>query len=259
MKLGAQFYSIRDLTQTPEGLEKAFSEMKRIGYDIAQLSAIGNIDAVTIREIVQKYQMPVTCTHIAFDRIVNDTDAVIRDHLTYGCPTIGVGSMPDKFRTSFEAVREFVKALREPMKKIEDAGLRFAYHNHHFEFNAPEGGDYFDVLVEEAPTMQFIVDTFWLVYANRDPMKYIRELGASRIQNVHLKDMKEYHTMLEEGPTRADLICPCGKGIIDFKPIITLCDSLGIPNALVEQDNAPQSGNSVAEMAISYGNLRPLF
>ena len=259
MKLGAQFYSIRDLTQTPEGLEKAFYETKSIGYDNVQLSAIGNIDSFIIRDIVAKYNMPVTCTHIAYDRIVNETEAVIRDHLTYGCPTIGIGAMPDMFRGSFEGAREFVKALREPMKKIEDAGLRFAYHNHHFEFNAPEGGDYFDVLIEEAPTMNFIVDTFWFVYSNRDPMKYIRDLGAARIQNVHFKDMKSYHTMLEEGPSPVELICPCGTGIIDFKPIIALCDSLLIPNALVEQDNAPATGDSIGQMRISYNNLRPLF
>ena len=259
MKLGAQFYSIRDLTQTPEGLEQAFAQMKSIGYENVQLSAIGDIDSAIIRDIVNKYNMPVTCTHIAFDRIVNDTEAVIRDHLTYGCPTVGIGAMPASCRASYEGVNEFVKLMREPIKKIEDAGLHFAYHNHHFEFNAPEGGDYFDVLVEKLPTMHFIVDTFWFVYANRDPMKYIKELGASRIQNVHFKDMKEYHTMLEEGETRADLICPCGTGIIEFKPIITLCDALGIPNALVEQDNAPASGDSVGQMRISHDNLRPLF
>lgn len=259
MKLGAQLYSVRDLTQTAEGLDMVFSKMKEIGYDIAQLSAIGPIDSGIIREIVAKYNMPVTCTHSAFDRIVNDTDALIRDHITYGCPTIGIGSMPEKYRGSYEGVREFVKIMREPMKKIEDAGLFFAYHNHHFEFNAPEGGDYYDVLIEEAPTMNFILDTFWFVYANRDPMKYIRDLGYARVKNVHFKDMKEYHTMLEPNAPKHDLICPCGTGIIQFKPIITLCDELGIVNALVEQDNAPATGDSIGQMHISHDNLRPLF
>ena len=259
MKLGAQFYSIRTLTQTTEGLDVAFKSMKEIGYDNVQLSAIGPIAAEDILSIKEKYGMPIVCTHSAFQRIVEDTDALIREHILYGCPTIGIGSMPPELRGSYEKVNQFVDMLKEPIKRIEDAGLRFAYHNHHFEFNAPEGGDYFDVLIEKLPSLNFIVDTFWFVYANRDPMKYIRELGPSRIQNVHFKDMLEYHTMLEEGPTRSDLICPCGKGIIDFKPIITLCDSIGIPNALVEQDNAPTTGDPVEQMRISYNNLRPLF
>lgn len=259
MKLGAQFYSIRTLTQTAQGLDAAFQSMKEIGYDNVQLSAIGPIAAEDILSIKEKYGMPIVCTHSPFARIVEDTDALIREHLLYGCPTIGIGSMPNEYRDGYEAVNRFVEVMKEPIKKIEAAGLHFAYHNHSFEFNAPEGGDYFDVLIEKLPSMHFILDTFWCYYANRDPMKYIRELGAFRIQNVHFKDMREYHTMLEGGKTRSDLICPCGEGIIDFKPIITLCDALNIPNALVEQDNAPDSGDPVGQMRISYNNLRPLF
>ena len=259
MKLGAQLYSVRTLTQTPEGLESVFKSMLDIGYDNVQLSAIGPIAAEQIRNIRDKYGLPIVCTHVPYNRILEDTDALIREHQIYGCPTIGLGSMPSEMRGNYQAVREFVNALKEPIKKIEDAGLHFAYHNHSFEFNAPEGGDYYDVLIEELPSMHFIIDTFWLVYANRDPIKYIRDLGASRILNVHFKDMREYHTMLEGGPSRSDLICPCGEGIIDFKPIITLCDEIGIPNALVEQDNAPTLGDPVEQMRISHNNLRPLF
>ena len=54
-------------------------------------------------------------------------------------------------------------------------------------------------------------------------------------------------------------ICPCGEGIIDFAPIIRLCDEMGIENALVEQDNAPDSGDSIAQMKISYENLKHMF
>ena len=43
MKLGAQFYSIRDNTQTPEDLYSAFKRIKEIGYEIVQMSAICEI------------------------------------------------------------------------------------------------------------------------------------------------------------------------------------------------------------------------
>ncbi len=70
------------------------------------------------------------------------------------------------------------------------------------------------------------------------------------MQNVHFKDMKE--------EPRSEIV-PCGAGIIDFKPVIKICDDLMIPNALVEQDNAPKSGNSYGQMKISYNNLIKLF
>ena len=54
-------------------------------------------------------------------------------------------------------------------------------------------------------------------------------------------------------------ICPCGVGVIDFAPVVKLCNELNIPNALVEQDNAPTLGDSYEQMSISYSNLAHLF
>ena len=50
----------------------------------------------------------------------------------------------------------------------------------------------------------------------------------------------------------------CGDGVIDFAPILALCDRLGIPEALVEQDNAPET-DSYACMKKSFDALAPLF
>ena len=247
MKLGAQFFSIRDNTQDAAGLKRSFAEMKNIGYDVVQLSAIGPIEAEVIKSYVDEYSLPVTCTHQSFDNIVNHTEETIKNHVTYGCPVIGIGSMPKEYHGTVEGARAFLKVMSEPMKKIEAAGLKLAYHNHAFEF---DGEPVYDLLIEEAPTLNFILDTYWIKYAGRDYMHYIKKIGAERMTNVHFKDMATE-------PKGA--ICPCGKGVIDFKPVIELCDALGIPYALVEQDNAPQSGDSFGQMRISHDHLRPLF
>lgn len=250
MKLGSQFYSIRDLTQTPEDLKKAFALTKEIGYDVVQLSAIGPIDANIIKSYVDEFELPVVCTHKSFDDIVNNTEAIIKDHITYGCPVIGLGSMPTENRGSLEGVNAFIEAIKEPIKKIEDAGLKFAYHNHAFEFEKFNGRLVYDMLIEDVPSLNFILDTYWVKYGGYDYLEYIKRIGPKRMTNVHFKDMAS--------EPQGD-ICPCGTGVIDFKPVIKLCDTLGIPNALVEQDNAPKSGDSMGQMRISFNNLKPLF
>ena len=68
--------------------------------------------------------------------------------------------------------------------------------------------------------------------------------------NVHFKDME----VEPQGK-----ICPCGTGVIDFGAVKNLCEELKIPNALVEQDNAPDSGNSWGQMEISFNNLKKYF
>ena len=51
MKLGAQFYSIRDLTKTPADLRSTFGKIKDIGYEVVQMSAIGPIAPEELRDI----------------------------------------------------------------------------------------------------------------------------------------------------------------------------------------------------------------
>ena len=248
MKLGAQFYSIRDNTTTPEDLRKTFKAIKEIGYEISQMSAICAIDPELLRSYSEEFALPITCTHSPFDRIVNDTEKLIEEHKIYGCPTIGLGAMPNEYRDG--GVYDFIEIIREPLKRIKAAGLDFAYHNHAFEFESVNGKLVYDILIDELPELSFIVDTYWVKYAGYDYLEYIKRLGPSRIKNVHFKDMKT--------EPKGD-ICPCGDGVIDFKPVIELCDALGIENALVEQDNAPDSGDSIGQMAISYNNIKELF
>ena len=172
----------------------------------------------------------------------------VEEHKIYGCPTIGLGAMSEEFRG--EGVYKFIEIMKEPIAKIKAAGLNFAYHNHAFEFEAVDGKLIYDILIDELPDLDFIIDTYWVKYAGYDYLEYIKRLGAKRIKNVHFKDMAS--------EPQGD-ICPCGNGVIDFAPVIKLCDELGIENALVEQDNAPDTGDSIGQMKISYQNLKPLF
>ena len=248
MRLGAQLYTVRDHTKTPADVADTFRVLKEIGYETVQLSAVCDMDAAELKKIADDAGLPIVSTHTAPDRILNDTDAVIAEHKLWNCPEVGIGSLPAEYRSSAEGVREFIKKFTPAMEKINAAGLRFAYHNHAFEFEDLDGTNIYEILINEMPGLYFIVDTYWLLYAGQDIEKTIERL-KDRIVCVHFKDM------IGE-PKGA--ICPCGDGVIDFKVVHALCERLGIPEALVEQDNAPD-GDSFACMKKSFEALRPIF
>ena len=251
MKLGAQFYSLRTECKTPEDLRNTMKKVKEIGYDIMQASSICEIDPYQFRSFIDETDLPVTCTHKSYEAIVNDTDNLIKFHQIIGCKTIGLGGMPLEHRASLDGLKNFVATMKDPIKKINDAGLRFAYHNHAFEFEPIEGVRIYDYLIEELPDMDFIHDVYWSTYAGEDPAKYIKLLGeAGRMIDIHFKDMIS-------APQGA--ICPCGDGIIDFAPLVPLCESVGIKNVQVEQDNAPDLGDVFEQMKRSHDHLRPMF
>ena len=250
MYLGAQLFSIRTECKTEEGLYSSLKKIKDIGYDIVQVSGVCAIEAEKLLSYSEEFDLPITCTHRPYAELMEKTEEVIKYHQTIKCPVIGLGSMPKEMRGSREGLDAFIKAMRAPLKMITDAGLTFAYHNHAFEFEKIDGKYVYDIIIEELPELHFIHDVYWSKYAGADPLYYIDLFGKSeRMTNIHFKDM------LTEP---AGDICPCGKGVIDFRPLAECCRKYGINNILVEQDNAPNLGDVFLQMKTSYESLKDI-
>lgn len=252
MKLGAQLFSLRKFIKTPEDIRSTFEQVKAIGFENVQFSGGGPIDAHELRSISQETGLPIVCTHSAPDRILNDTEALIKEHKIFGCPVIGYGCMPKPFRTGERDVMEFFEELKAPVAKILDSGLRFAYHNHAFEFEmkTAEGEMIYDYMLRTCPDWQFIMDTYWVEYAGQSAVDYIAKIGADRLTNIHFKDMAKTE---ERG------ICACGTGVLDFNAIYEACvKNGGVENILIEQDNAVDFDDPFGQMEIGFRSLRPI-
>jgi len=98
MKIGAQWFTNRNYLTTNEGIEQAFKKTKELGYDCAQYSGApngGDFDPTFLKEMIDKYSLPITLTHISFDKICNNLDEEIEKHKAIGCCNIGLGAMPN--------------------------------------------------------------------------------------------------------------------------------------------------------------------
>ncbi len=252
MKLGAQLYSLRTFCQNPEDLKATILKCKAMGYQNVQFSGVAAMGAETWAKISEETGMEIVCTHNPFDRIVNDTDALIAEHKIFGCPVVGLGGMPVEYRGSREALDNFFAVMEEPVKKIEAAGLHFAYHNHAFEFDkfSDAEGCSMDVMIEEKPNWFMILDTGWVNYAGKSAAEYIERIGGARLQCIHFKEFKAVDR---------STICPCGEGFSNFPEIIAACKKVGVANVLVEQDNAPEKEDPFGEMERSVKYLLPMF
>ncbi len=251
MKLGAQLYSLRTFTQNPDDLRNAIIKCKEMGYQNVQFSGVAAMGADVWAQISKETGMEIVCTHSAWDRIINDTDALIAEHKIFGCSVIGLGGMPGEYRGSRAALEKFFEIMEEPVKKMEAAGMHFAYHNHDFEFQAfsDEEGCAYDTIVEEKKNWFLILDTGWVQVAGRNAAEYIEKIGGERLQCIHFKEFQS---------TDRTSICACGEGFSDFPAIIAACEKVGVKNALVEQDNAPSKEDPFNEMERSAKFLLPL-
>lgn len=250
MKFGAQLYSLRNFIKTESDIDETFGKIKAMGYDNVQFSG-ADFNAESLKKTIDKYDLPVNLTHIPAQRLLEDTDKVIEEHKIIGCDYIGLGAMPNAFPFTggLKEVDEFIADFEKVAKKISDAGLRFSYHHHDFEFRKLENGmTIFDYIAERAEHFMFTLDTYWLQRGGVSILEYIDKMKG-RIDCVHLKDMM---TIAEGGQKFA----PLGVGVINFRDVIPAMEKAGAKYAFVEQDDAVTYPDPFGQMAISADYLK---
>ena len=228
IKIGAQYYTIRDYCQTIEDFDNSCKKVSEIGYKAVQLSGIGAFTADEIKPILDKYGLKVVCTHRGAQSYLENLDKEIEFHKTLDCNICGLGVMPN-LSTDRENVLDFCNKFSPICEKLKEHGLVFAYHNHAFEFDKIDGQFAFDFLIDHIKSDNFklILDVYWLSYAGVNPAKFLRE-HKDNIACVHFKDLK----IVKNTPCFAEV----GQGNIDWDDVISACDEANIEYALVEQD-----------------------
>lgn len=229
MITGAQLYTVRDYIQTEKDFTFTIKKIATMGYTTVQISAIGkDIPAERIREVCDEAGVEVVLTHNSADRILYDTDALIAEHNLMDCNYIGLGCMPDKYRST-DWISHFADDFLEPAKKIAAAGKLFMYHNHNFEFEKLGQKRILEYLLEAfAPDeLGITLDTYWVQAAGGDICHWITKL-KDRIPCVHLKDMAVDHGTA--------VMAPVMEGNLNFTQILQTLEHTNCKYLLVEQD-----------------------
>ncbi len=231
MKVGAQMYTIREFCKTPEEIVSSLEKLAKIGFDCVQFSGCGPIDWKLLRETCDRVGIEVIITHTPYERIINDTDNLIKEHQVLGCNCIGLGSMPKEARSDKAELEKFLDAIAEPIKKINAAGLRFNYHNHAFEFNKLEGKTLIEHILDryDATELGITLDQYWVHQSGADVYQWIDALKG-RLSIVHIKDQK-----LEDDQKTAKM-APIGYGNMNFPGIMKAFKDAGTEYVFIEQD-----------------------
>ena len=230
MRTGAQLYTVREFCRDTESFAETLKKVADIGYEFVQVSGTCAYEAEWLRDELAKNGLKCAITHTAAGAIKNDTDTVIKNHKTFGCGLIGLGSMPPAADGSLD-YDGFAAGFRPAAQAIAAAGCFFMYHNHHFEFERDEKGVRgLEKLAEAfAPSeMGFTLDTYWVQYAGGDPAQWLRMLRG-RVPAIHLKDM----VCVE----RTQRMAVVGEGNINFGRVLYEAENAGTEFLLVEQDN----------------------
>lgn len=242
----AQLYTVRDFTKTPEDIKKTLHKVKAIGYDAVQVSGIGPIDPSHLKDLVDEAGVKIVVTHVPYNRMIDDFDALVKEHKLWNCDYVGLGSMPPKYRGSKEGFKTFAKEASKIAKRFTENGLRFVYHNHNFEFEKFDGVTGMEILLEETDPkfFDFEIDTYWVQAGGANPVEWIKKVDG-RMNVIHLKDMG-----IKEGK---QVYAEIGEGNLNWPVIFKACEDISIKWYCVEQDICP--GDPFDSLTISFRNI----
>ena len=252
-QIGAQMFSMRDRTQTAEAMRRTLSEVKRMGYNLVQLSGHNQqIDPAEIADMLRENELTCGSTHFSFEAMEQDPARIAQIHHLWNCAYPGIGGLPGEFRGGSEGYIEFAKRASQVAEKLRDNGMHFIYHNHAFEFQRFEdtGKSGIELLMENcSDAVQFELDLFWVQMGGGNPLDWIEKVRG-RMDVVHFKEMNG-------SKENKGVIAPIGKGNMNWAAIMDKCDEIGVKYAMIEQDNAVSQG-SLDCMLYSLNTLKKL-
>lgn len=247
-QIAAQLYTVREYCQTAEELLKTLQTIKQLGYSAVQLSGIGPIAPEIVKEMTERLGLAICATHISYDRLTNDLDAVIQEHLAWNCKYVGIGALPESNRTSKEGYIAFAEQFNDISDKLSRAGLRFIYHNHHFEFTKYDGKTGMDLLMQSSnPSFGFELDLYWIQAGGANPVDWINKVKG-RMKVIHLKDM----AIVNNNQVFAEI----GEGNINWPAVLHACRDTGVEWYVVEQDTCLR--DPFESLAMSFNYLQKL-
>ncbi len=231
MRIGAQMYTLRAYMQNERDLGRALERVAAIGYRYVQLSGQGPIEPKRIKALCDANGLEIVLTHNPEGDFLNRPDELIDRHRLYGCRYVGLGYLPERYHSP-EFLPCFAEDFGGAARKIRDAGMKFMYHNHAFEFERmPDGRTMMEHLLDMLPAdlMGVTADTYWLQYAGVDVRAWLLS-HADRLPCVHLKDMIPRGFEVR--------MAAVGRGNLDFPAILDILANNGVTEyALVEQDD----------------------
>jgi sugar phosphate isomerase/epimerase len=195
-----------------------------------EFAGFADTPVAVLRATLDELNLRAAGAHVQYTAFASDLKRVCQDLLTLGCEYAIVPSIPQELRGDARTSRELPARLEKWGTACREAGLRFAYHNHAFEFAPLDStdGTLFDALLTTDPALVDLeLDVFWVHYGGRDALSLIREHG-DRIRLLHLKDI---------APNQDPPDVPVGRGTLDWDAILAAGDASGVRWFIVEQDN----------------------
>jgi len=243
-RLGFQLYSLRDdFAKAPV---QALDRTHELGFGFVETYSLHGMEAAEFRARLDERGLKAVSMHVGYERLRTDLPGVIAEAKALGVSYVTLPWLPDE-RFTHQVVERVLAEFNSWGRQLRQAGLRFVFHPHGYEFlpvNGKDGRSCFEELADTTnPDLVFFeLDVFWVSNAGVDPVKLLEEYPGRWVL-LHIKDRRS--GAADAPGTRsapvADKVA-VGTGRFDWPALLRKADECGVQYYFLEDESAdPQS------------------
>lgn len=235
---GLQLFAFRE--QLPKEVNSIIPKIAKAGYKrvepfgYSKANGFWGLTASEFKKLLDDYGLTAPSAHYSLDSFLSSgntaqVEEVIEAAKILGQKYIVLPYLTEQYRNNSDTMNAVVDKINIAADKVQQAGLKMAYHNHDFEFKNIQGQRLFDLLLNNtnAEQLDFEMDIYWVVRSGEDPVKWLNA-HPNRFRLIHIKDMEKANPALNT---------EIGSGSIDYKTILKKARSAGVKYYIVEQEN----------------------
>ena len=248
--IGLQLYSVReDLARDFAGTLK---QVAAIGYREVEAAGFYNHSASDVKQMMSEAGLRCVSAHYSLADLLKSTEATIAyakavglEYIICSAPWSANPARLDKYPGgSWQGILHAMTLddwkwnadqFNQMGCKMQEAGLKFGYHNHTMEFREENGSYGYRVLLEDTDPrcVTLELDCGWAIAAGQDPAKMLRRYPG-RFSMLHLKDLKAATAGTEPDKRISTEV---GLGIVDFHGLFAAAKASGVRHYFVEQED----------------------
>ena len=238
-RLGMQLYTVR--TELEKDFDGTLAKIAAIGFKEVEFAGYFKRTPEQVGDALKAHGLTAPAAHVDYASLAEDKfPAVVEAAHVMGHRYLVNPWLDESLRKEPDIWKRVAETFNRAGARSKQAGIQFAYHNHHFEFAPVDGKLPYDLLLEQCDPdlVKMELDLCWITAAGKDPLPYFKRYPG-RFPLVHVKGLTKKPAAGASEPIQnvmADITDVGTHDLVDWKRIFANADQAGIRHYFVEHD-----------------------
>jgi len=262
--VGVQLYTVRGTLMKDS--DHVLKTIAQIGYK--EIEGANRADLIALIPKIKELGMKAVSCHVETPLITGDWEKykglkevpvqeAIDSLKAAGVEYFTMAYIQPQARGDLDFYRKTADNMNNTAERCHKAGLKFAYHNHAFEFAGKAGERPIDIFYDrlDKNLVALELDVFWVSITGNDPIEMMKK-WKGRVGLLHLKDLeKGTPAQFTEGAPKT-AFREVGSGSLNFPAILKEAPAAGVKHYFVEQDQT--AGDPLDSLRKSFDYLKTI-